>query len=162
MDVVGVAGLVLSALGVGLSIVALIQAGRAKTAVTKAIARGVDQGLRDDARVLLSKLQDARDAAMGRKQGASRLSSAGRSVSGDLRALQIAQTGLATVVVQSDTRLELSFRNAASQLDDALAAINAAGSRDGWADALQVLHGIIPKVDVLQRGLGTKAVELQS
>lgn len=162
MDAIGIGGLLLSVAGVVLSIVALVQAGRAKAAVTRAIARGVDQGMRDDARVLLLKLHDARDAALGRKQGASRLSSAGRSISGDIKALQLAQTSLATVVVQSDSRLELNLRTVASQLDEALVTINAAGDRDGWADALLVLHGIIPKVDVLQRGLGSKAIEIQT
>jgi hypothetical protein len=158
MDLIGVGGLVLSAVGVGFSIMALIQAGRAKKAISKVIGKGEDQIARDDARALLAQIADARDATMARRQGASPLSSAGRSLEGDLQALQLAQNALATATVGSDRTLELSLRVAATEIEQALQAIASNSGRDGWADALGVLQGVIPKIDVLQRELGTKAL----
>lgn len=158
MDPISVVGLVLSAVGVVLSVWALHKADSAKKAVDRVIETNRDQVTRDHARDLLAKLTDARDAAMARRQGASRLSSAGRSTAGDVKALQIAQDALATATIGSDQGLVQNLRAAASELDRALKAIASNCNRDGWADALGVLQGVIPKIDVLQRELGAKAL----
>lgn len=143
--------------GLALSIYALVQAESAKKAVSKVIAKEVDQGARDDARELMQRLNEAREAAMARRQGAHRSSSAGRSQAADMKALQLAQDALATTNL-GDKLLTLALRAAADELNQALAEINANGGRDGWADALGTLQGVIPKVDVLHRELSTKAL----
>ncbi len=158
MDTVDAVGLLLSAAGVVVSLWALFKADSAKKAVDKAIAKNSDQISRDDARALLGKLTAARDAAMGRKKGASRLSSAGRDVSSDIRALELAQDALATSAFGSDKKLASRMRVASYELKEALEAITRNKDRDGWADALGVLQGVIPELDLLQRELGSKSL----
>lgn len=158
MDAVDAGGLLLSAAGVAISLWALFEADSAKKAVDKVIAKNSDQISRDDARGLLDKLTAARDAAMGRKKGASRLSSAGRAVSSDKRALELAQDALATSAFGSDQKLASRMRVAADQLKEALEAITKNKDRDGWADALGVLQGVIPELELLQRELGAKSL----
>ncbi len=96
---------------------------------------------------------------MGRKKGASRLSSAGRDVSSDKRALELAQDALATSVFDSDRKLATKMRVAADQIKEALEAITKDKDRDGWADALGVLQGVIPDLERIQRELGAKSLQ---
>ena len=158
MDPIGIGGLLLSLAGVGLSVVALVKADSATKVVEKVIVKNNDQVTRDHARGLLDKLTGARDAAMGRRQGASRLSSAGRNILSDKRALELAQDALATSTVGSDQQLTSKMRMAADKLKEALEAIAINSGRDGWADALDVLQGFIPELEVMQRELGTKSL----
>lgn len=141
-----VKGDILSAAGLALSVWALVKADSAMKAVDKVILKNNNQIMRDDARGLLDKLTGARDAAMGRKQGASGLSSAGRAISSDKRALELAQDALATATLGSDQLLTSRLRVAADELEKALVAINSPSGRDGWADALGVLQGVLPEL----------------
>lgn len=154
MDTVGVGGLLLSVAGVGLSVWALVKADSANKAVDKVIVKSNDQIARDDARGLLDKLTSAKDAAIGRKQGASSLSSAGRTIPRDKMALELAQDALSTATVGSNQQLAARIRAASGELTNALEAISSNSGRDGWADALGVLQGVIPEIEVLQRELG--------
>lgn len=159
MDPIGVAGLVVSVVGAVLSIFALVQAKRASTAVAEVIGKSHVQAARDEARALLALVTDAREAAMAWRRNASRLSSAGRSSARDLLALQQAQNALATTTIGStDAGLTVTLRTAAAQIDQALVAIGLKGERDGWADALGVLQGVTPTIDLLQRELGGRAL----
>jgi hypothetical protein len=158
MDPIGVGGLILSALGVGLSLWALFKADSAEKAVSRVIAKNGEQSTRDVARDLMGHVNEARDAAMARKRGASRLASAGRTPAGDIQALQFAQNALATVSGDFDAKTIAIFRNSGRQLDDCLKTIDGSSSRDGWADALNTLQGVIPQIDLLQRTLGVKAL----
>ena len=158
MDLLGVTGVLLSAAGVLLSVWALQKADSAMKAVDRVIGKNSDQMMRDDARRLLDKLTVARDAAMGRKRGASSLSSAGRPLANDKRALELAQDALATINFGPDRDLGSKMRVAADELKKALEAITSNPGRDGWADALGVLQGVIPEIEALQRTLGTKSL----
>lgn len=158
MDLIGVGGLILSAIGVLLSVWALAKANSAKVAVNKVIEKNSDQFARDAARNLLAKLTDARDAAMAQRRGASRLSSAGRHPDSDHKAIELAQDALATVTIDSSQQLVARMRTAATELNQALQTIASNSGRDGWADALGVLQGIIPEVDALQQGLSATAL----
>lgn len=159
MDGVGLGGLVLSAIGVGLSIWALAKAESAKQAVSRVIQKSGDQTARDDARRLLAVISDAREAAMAHRRDAPLLASAGRVKDNDVQALQKAQDALATLNVTENKLVIKTLRRAAAELDKALQEINANGARDGWADALAVLQGVTSQVDSLQRGLGTRALK---
>lgn len=159
MDIIGIGGFILSAIGVGLSIFAVVQAGRAENAVNQVIQKSSEQLSRDDARKLLVKLNDARDAALARRGKAPKFATSGRSAANDLRALQLAQDALATTALSADAALEQGLRVASTELDRALKEIHAKGDRDGWADALGVLQGVIPKVDAHQRKLGAMALK---
>lgn len=153
-----VGDLVLSVAGLGLSIWAMLQAGGAKRAVSKVLARNNDQVTRDNARDLLIKLTTAKDAAMARRQGAPRSSTAGRVMATDLEVLQLAQDALATSTLGTGQSLAVDLQRAAVQLNSALQGLAGNSVRDEWADALGVLQGIIPKVDVLQAELAAKVL----
>jgi hypothetical protein len=158
MDPVGIGGLILSAVGVALSCWALMKADSAEKAVAKVIGRAGDQKARDDARELLMLISAARDAAMSNRRGAPQLASAGRVRDNDIQAIQKAQDALATLNVTDDQQVTKKLRRSGLELNKALQEINGDGVRDGWADALAVLQGVTPQVDVLQRGLGSKAL----
>ena len=160
MDAFDAAGLLLSVAGVALSLWALFKADCAKKAVDKVIVKNIDQISRDDARGLLDKLAGARDAAMGRRRGASSASSAGRYLPSDIRALEVAQDALAIVTIGADQPLICKMRVAADELKTALEAIATNAHRDGWADALGVLQGVTPEVEAIQRSLGAKFLRL--
>ena len=153
-----VGDLVLSVAGLGLSIWAMLQAGGAKRVVSKVLARNNDQVTRDNARDLLIKLTTAKDAAMARRQGAPRSSTAGRVMATDLEVLQLAQDALATSTLGTGQSLAVDLQRAAVQLNSALQGLAGNSVRDEWADALGVLQGIIPKVDVLQAELAAKVL----
>lgn len=136
----------------------MVQAGGAKKAVTAVLAKFGEQVTRDDARELLSALNDAREASIARRSKASRTATTGRNINSDIQALQRAQDALATTTLDTDKRLEQRLRIAAAELDMALRNIAENSTRDGWADAVGVLQGITPVVDVHQRKLGTKAL----
>lgn len=148
----------LSVTGLGLAIWALIQAGGARRAVSKALSKNSDQVARDNARDLLTKLTVAKDAAMARRQSAPRSSTAGRVAAADLTALQVAQDALATSTLGSGQPLALDLQRAANQLNSSLQGIAGNSVRDEWADALGELQGIIPKIDVLQAELAAKVL----
>jgi len=158
MDFVGVGGFVLSVVGTGVSIWSLIVAGGAKKAVADVLEKRDDQVVRDDSRELLNKLNAAREAALIRRGNARGAALAGRSAQDDLAALKQAQDALAITAVSTDLRLEQGLRLASTQLDAAVKEIEGKTGRDGWADALGVLQGVIPKVNTHQRKLGTKAL----
>lgn len=151
-------GLALSALSIAFAIWAMIIAGGAKKAVAAVVSKSNNQAARDNARDLLLKLNAAVDAATGRRKGASRLSSAGRSLELDKNAVQVAQVALATTVIGSDKVLNSKLRTAATSLDNAINTIDAAGAQDGWADAQRVLLQIVPEVEVASNQLGTKSL----
>lgn len=148
----------LSVFGLFLSIWSMVLAGGAKRAVAHVLAKNNDQVARDNARDLLVKLTNAKDAAMARRRSASRNSAAGRVATADLRALQVAQDALATSTLGTGEPLALDIQRAAIQLDTALQGLAGNGPRDDWADALGVLQGIIPKLDVLQVELAAKVL----
>lgn len=156
MDAVDAGGLLLSAAGVAISLWALFEADSAKKAVDKVIGKNSDQIARDEARELLDKLRAARDAAIGRMQGATSLSSAGRHISADKRALELAQDALATATFASDQILTSSMRKAAYQITAALEKITSKSGLDGWKVARDVLQNVIPKIELWQRELGAK------
>lgn len=155
MDLIDVGGLTLSAAGVLLSIWALVIAGGAKKAVTEFLRKSSDQVSRDNVRELLATLHKARDAAMGQRKGASRMSSAGRRVANDLRELELAQDALATATVGSEER-HLILRAAANELSAALAEINDNG--DGWKAALVTLQNVIPGLAELEQRLAASTL----
>lgn len=148
--------------GLGLAIWAMVIAGGAKRAVAKVVSRSSDQEARDKAKALMKTLQDARDAAMGRKRGASRAASVGRSVSTDLHMLELAQDALATTTLISDAAVVVDLRAAAVELEKAHTNISAgdAAERDGWADALAALQVVLPKVEDFERGLAKKELQV--
>lgn len=152
-------GLGIGVFGDGLAIWALIQAGSAKRAVRHALEKSSDQVARDDARSLLANLTQAKDAAMGRRRGGSPLAIAGRSESNDVHRLQLAQDNLATSTISANKKLTVKLRQASTELTTALQAIASSGTRDGWADALGVLQGIIPEIEIVQRKLGIGALK---
>jgi hypothetical protein len=158
MDFIGVGGFALSALGVGLAIWAKIEIVGVKKAVANVIEKNSDQSVRDNARDLLQKLTNARDAAMGRRRGASRLSSAGRSREQDVNALQLAQSALATTLVGSGGPLGARLRVAASSLAGVLQALQPDQERDGWAEAQDTLQSVIPDVETISVSLAAKAL----
>lgn len=158
MDPIGIGGLVLSAVGVGLSVWALVKADGAAKAVAKVIGKAGDQKARDDARELLMLINAAREAAMSNRRGAPPLASAGRVRDNDVQSIQKAQDALATLNVTEDQQVIKKLRRGGQELNKALHEINGSGERDGWADALAVLQGVTPSVDALQRGLGSKAL----
>ncbi|KAB0459777.1 hypothetical protein [Agrobacterium radiobacter] len=157
MEAVDIGGLVLSAIGIGLSIWALVMADGAKKAVKKVVEKNNDLASRDDARDLLNTLSSARDASLARRSSASRIATAGRNLNGDIHTLRVAQDALATVTLGTNEALVEDLRVAASELERALSTVES-GSHEGWAAALAVIQGVTPKVDVLQRGLVTKAL----
>lgn len=148
----------LSVAGLVLSIWAMLQAGGAKRAVSKVLAKNSDQVARDRARELLTKLTTAKDAAMARRRSAPRSSTAGRVATADLAALQLAQDALATSTLGTGQPLALDLQRAANQLNSNLQGLAGNSPRDEWSDALGVLQGIIPKIDVLQAELASKVL----
>lgn len=146
-----VLSLVLSGAGLGASAVAAIKADGAKRAVSKILAKDETQVDRQTALDLSEILSEARDAAKARQQGASQLLQGKRNVAGDIQALQDAQDALATYVFSSDEKLTAKLRPAAKELTRALTAINTGGPRDGWADALGEIQGLIAEVELKQR-----------
>lgn len=154
-----VTGWAMTAGGFGLSIFALCVADGAKKAVTKALRKGDEQDNRDDARGLLTKLNAAKGAAMARRGGAKAILAKGRSLPNDIQALTDAQDACATVNLPGDDDLTEALRRASTQLTEAIDVIHGKGDRDGWADALGELQGVVPRVDAYQRKLGTKALQ---
>lgn len=148
----------LSVVGLVLSIWAMLQAGGAKRAVSKVLTKNSDQVARDSARDLLTKLTSAKDAAMARRQSAPRSSTAGRVAAADLAALQLAQDALATSTLATGQPLAIDLQRAAAQLDGNLQGLAGNSARDEWSDALGVLQGIIPKIDVLQIELAARVL----
>jgi hypothetical protein len=148
----------LSVAGLVLSIWAMLQAGGAKRAVSKVLAKNNDQVARDNARDLLSKLTTAKDAAMARRRSAPHSSTAGRVAAADLAALQLAQDALATSTLGTGQPFALDLQRAANQLNSCLQGLAGNSARDEWADALGVLQGIYPKIDVLQAELTAKVL----
>lgn len=153
-----VTGWVMTLGGFCLSLFALFVADDAKKAVAKALRNRNEQGNRDEARELLIKLNAAKDAALARRASAAPLLSRGRSLPSDMRALTVAQDACATAVLAGDQELTMALQRTATQLIDAIDAINGIGDRDGWADAQVLLQGVAPRVDAYQRKLGTKAL----
>lgn len=157
MNWVDIVGILLSIIGIGFSIWAMVMADNATKAVKKVVERNNDLVSRDGARDLLATLGNARDAALARRGSASRMASAGRSAQADIHKLRLAQDALATVTLGANEALVQDLRVAASELEQALSTVeNSSG--DGWAAALAIIQGAIPKVDLLQRGLVTKAL----
>ncbi len=76
----------------------------------------------------------------------------------DLEVLQLAQDALATSTLGTGQSLAVDLQRAAVQLNSALQGLAGNSVRDEWADALGVLQGIIPKVDVLQAELAAKVL----
>lgn len=159
MDPVGIGGLVLSGVGVGLSVWALAKADGAEKAVAKVIGKAGDQKARDDARELLALINVARDAAMANRRDASQIAATGRVRDKDVGAIEKVQDALATLNVTDDPLITRKLRRAGVELNKALQEINANDRRDGWADALAVLQGVTSPVDALQRGLGSQALK---
>lgn len=159
MDLVGGAGLLLSATGVALSAFALRKAASAAKAVSEVLKRADDQFARDGARDLLMILNSAREAATARRHGAPRPSSIGRSAAADRKALEAAQHSLATTTITDETKTLEVLRAAAAELDQALQNISSNSDRDGWADAVPVLQGVIPDIERLQRALLVKSIK---
>lgn len=150
----------LTLLGLALSIWAMCKADGAKRAVAKVLTKNSDQAARDNARDLLAKLKRAKDGAMARRQHAPRSAIAGRvpTAAEDLAALQQAQDALATSTLGHGQQLALDLKRAADQLNSNLQKLAENSDRDEWADALGVIQGIVPKLELLQTELGAKAL----
>lgn len=141
-----------------MSVWAVITAGSAKKAVNKVIEKSAEQVVRDDTRDLLTKLNVAREVALARRGNARGAAVAGRSLANDFATLKQAQDALAITTLNTDIPLEQGLRLASTQIEVAVKAIEDKNGRDGWADALGVLQGVIPKVNTHQRKLGAKAL----
>lgn len=156
MDPVDLVGLSLSVVGIALSIISLVKADGAAKAVERVIVKNSDQIALENARSLLEKLKTARDAAIGRKQGASEISALGRTIEEDKRKLELAQDALATVAFGTNEKLVANMRLAAKGLKSAQADITRNSRKDGWAAALGTLQGVIPELELWQQELGVK------
>lgn len=158
MEVPDLFGWGLSAAGVAISLYALVKAENAQRAAASVIKKGSDQAARDAARDLLSVVNNAKEAAMTRRKGAGRGASAGRNLAADITILQRAQDALATITISADHAVDQDMRAAALELQQALKVIALNSRDDGWGLALDALQAIYPKINTIQRGLGTKAL----
>jgi hypothetical protein len=155
VDVVGLSERSLNAISLLLSVWALFKARGARQAVDKVIEKNDNQTTRDKAQAIKAQLATAKNAAMGRKRGASAQSSAGRALSDDKQAVNLAQDALATVSFSTNMKLAERMHMAATELNSAIDLINR-GDQDGWAQALTTLQGVIPELDLWLVELGAK------
>jgi hypothetical protein len=158
VDLADLIGLSLTVLGFFVSIASYVKSEGAEKAVARMIVKTSDQIALETARNVLEKLKAARDAAMGRKRGASEISAFGRNIEDDKHKLALGQDALATVAFSANERLTARMRVAAKELTVAQEKISQNTKEDGWSMALTTLQGVIPELDLWQQELGSKTL----
>ena len=156
MDVVS---LVISGLGLIVSVYAIRNANDAQTAVKNALAlvklRSDENHYREVLESLLETTKSARDAALRREKNAPAERSRGVREGPDLISLLNVENELNTdMPVIKDTALKTKISQAGKDISKARAAnADESNDRDGWKDALAAFQVIIPSREEALRQL---------
>lgn len=154
------ASLLVSVAGIVLSVLALYKATSAQEMVRTVIGRKDEMEDRGRLHDLIVTLDAAKEAAIQREGGATRLRAAGRNLDQDLNQLQSAQDALRTKLpVSWNGERRAEYNAAADEIETALENIKTEGSsRDGWKDARATIQTIIPQLEQEERQLTNRSL----
>jgi len=146
--------------GVALSIYAVVKARSALAVAKSVVSRTNEQADTTRVRRLLEKLDNAKKATLRRRPGAPSDFAAGYTEQGDVALIQQAQDALRTELpIGLTPSIQTAARNAAEELEVAFQHINDPNSQgDGWAEALQGLQAVIPKLENEERRLNNAVI----
>ena len=155
-----IGSLVLSAIGIAISLWAICRATSAYNLANTVIGRKNEQEDNKRLQELINILNSAKEAAKRNEKSASVYRKSGRAITDDLEFMREAPDALRTKVpISWDIGKRDIYGIVANEIDTALEAISDPNStRDGWKDALSTLQAIIPQLEQEERDLRDRAL----